>query len=846
MGMLRYRKKQFLSAISTLEKTNGAVRAGNVTTQDQALDLLSQCQGLALEMGNELETRGEAGQAPVKLLEEYCELLYQQSLVFFNAGKRAGYSRRIRKLLASIAEEIKYGLPEDKREVVFFPYKASMWDSLESIWMAARGDEGCEAYVVPIPYFDRNPDNSLGRMHYEGGDYPEYVEVIDWQVYDLEVRRPDMIFIHNPYDDWNLVTSVHPRYYSSNLKEVTDELVYVPYYISSGGMSEGQQRCPAYYHADHIIIQSEKYRKFFDAALFGAKLCPLGSPKYDRVIRKCSNPPEPPDGWREKLAGKKIYFYNTSIGGMLEDTGAFLKKMAYVFHCFEERAGTCLLWRPHPLLASTFDSMRPQYKPYYESLKQYFLEKNLGIYDNTPDISDVIALCDAYIGDAETSVTSLFGIVGKPLFILDNHVHTPPGEDDWKAQMVTGVDYYGNARWIVTQGNKLYYSSSADYQYRYLCDLSEYAYGDYYGQVIEMGGDAYVCPVNAQDIVVAGENGIKKRIPLERRLEQGNAFVGAIRCGDYLLLIPSKYPAVVRYDTRTGEVSYFDKYLDVFSCEVQGDWRTGGYCVYQDYLFLASPVSHQVLSIQVETGEVCVSSIGRDHGCGCSVMVQEGEDIWMLPFRGTVITRWNPRTEEVREYTGCPESFQCSHPVRQYTSMDRPFSGVAFYGDDVYLSPFWGDRYLCLNKQTGVIREWVPPFEAPSEFHNGYYVYWTRSYFLYPHEEGDGKQSLLFSAVNRKLYRIDFETGECREIIIQFDKADVYGHEPGFQRYSEWLQYACMENAVNSLQDFLDGKLKGNPFDKERQIQAFKEIAANSDGTSGQKIYQFARGQIRV
>ena len=34
-----------------------------------------------------------------------------------------------------------------RKEVVFLPYKASMWDSLESVWKAAEEDPDCVAYV---------------------------------------------------------------------------------------------------------------------------------------------------------------------------------------------------------------------------------------------------------------------------------------------------------------------------------------------------------------------------------------------------------------------------------------------------------------------------------------------------------------------------------------------------------------------------------------------------------------------------------------------------------------------------------------------------------------------------
>ena len=100
-------------------------------------------------------------------------------------------------------------------------------------------------------------------MHYEGDQYPAYVPITDYRVYDFEKRRPDAIYIHNPYDYANYVTSVSPEFYSSELKKYTECLVYIPYYSTSGGMSEGQRRCPAYYQADLIVMQDGKIPEVF-------------------------------------------------------------------------------------------------------------------------------------------------------------------------------------------------------------------------------------------------------------------------------------------------------------------------------------------------------------------------------------------------------------------------------------------------------------------------------------------------------------------------------------------------------------------------------------------------------
>jgi len=61
---------------------------------------------------------------------------------------------------------------------------------------------------------------------------------------------------------------------------------------------------------------------------------------------------------------------------------------------------------------------------------------------------------------------------------------------------------------------------------------------------------------------------------------------------------------------------------------------------------------------------------------------------------------------------------------------------------------------------------------------------------------------------------------------------------------SEWMQYCLNENAFNSLRDFLDGNITGEPFDRKRQIKAFSKINADTEGICGQNVYRFAKGKV--
>ncbi len=830
-----------------------------------AMDLLVQCQEGAIKLGELIEVTEGEGFPTVSLLEQYCELAYQ--IYREIAGNQDGIDleiqekqielegidksnintekiwQKLNRLLKEIEDSVKHTI-KVRYEVVFLPYKASMWDSLESVWMAANADPDCDAYVIPVPYYDRNADGSFGKYHYEGKEMPAEIPITYYEDYSLEIRKPDAIFIHNPYDNENTVTSVDPRFYSAELKKCTGCLVYIPYYATTGGMSEGQKQCMAYDVVDYIMIQAEKFRKFFDSNLPEEKLVPLGSPKFDRTIRICKEPPRPPKEWREKIKGKKVYFYNTSIGGMLSNTTAFLKKMEYVFQCFKDRKETCLLWRPHPLLESTFSSMRPYQKPIYDELKQYFLSNQIGIYDTTPNISTSIALSDAYIGDAGSSVPSLFGIAGKPLFILDNNIAEKPAKDDWRGKTILGFFQNGNDKWMITYGDKLYYSSENNYQYQYCCDLSNYSGGYYYFEVISIQGKNYVCPTNAQDILVVSQKGVEKRIPLYPYIEQKRAFCGAISEKEYLFLIPDNYPAVVRYNTKNGEIRYFDENVSVFQDVVNGEKRIGGYCIHKDYLFISSPSENYVLAIHIVSGEQQILGIQTSSKGGEMRLISDGAEIWCLPFTGNVVLRWDPYTGKVWEYSNMPAGLEGENTFLGYPAMEKLFSYAVFYNDYVYLSPCWANMFVRIDKKTGKIEKWKPSFQMRREKKNSYYVSWEKGCFIHTSESFGGKGALFFSNLDRKLYDINLETGDSQEIEIKFSLEELKQHEPGFCEISDWLSYACEENAFNTLSDFLDGSITGSAFDKERQQRAYEKTAANSDGTSGEKIYQFVREKL--
>ena len=423
--------RDILSAIDTIE--NLFVKAD----VERIIEILGQTQELAIQIGNTIEASEGSGGTVVCKLEEVCEVLYHLSDLSKDSGERIELLQKLRRLVYAAEEDIKVNIPV-RLEVLFLPYQVSMWDSLESVWMAAREREDIDCYVVSVPFYDVKSDNSLGDMHYEGDRYPDYVPVIPFWKYSIEDRKPDIIFFHNPYDEYNRVTRVPEQYYSRNLKKSTDMLVYIPYFVSEeGGPADYQCSLSGVLFADRVIVQpGSVYEKFcrvytnevrkngWDNAVVPArqKFLPLGSPKFDKVRSMKCEIEDLPKEWQRTIlkpngARKKIILYNLSVIPLLENGEQILKKIDSVFNFFKEkREELVLLFRPHPLLIKTINSMVPWLREAYLQRIFVFQKEGWGIYDETPDPNLAMVLSDGYYGDVSSLVTT-YRETGKPVML---------------------------------------------------------------------------------------------------------------------------------------------------------------------------------------------------------------------------------------------------------------------------------------------------------------------------------------------------------------------------------------------------------------------------------------------
>lgn len=315
--------------------------------------------------------------------------------------------------------------------VLFLPYKYSMWDSFESIFEAAKEDENCETYVMPIPYYDKDQEGNLTEIHDESGSYPDDIGIISWQDNQVDEIDPDVIFIHNPYDGNNLVTSIHPKYYTDKLVCKDRVVIYVPYYVSytdDEGISVFMGG--AEYYTDYVIVQSEWYKEKFELEMLkhnilnnGNKFIVLGNPKYDKIrsLNKYEYPLK--DDWKEKLfdeSGNKKFtiLLDTTLEILLKKREKMLDKIVDVIDFLEKRDDLALIWRPHPLIEPTLRDMCTELIPTYVKLVDCCKNLDNCIFDDTNNMHTAIVWSDAFMGKYG-SMIELYRVAKKPTIMLE-------------------------------------------------------------------------------------------------------------------------------------------------------------------------------------------------------------------------------------------------------------------------------------------------------------------------------------------------------------------------------------------------------------------------------------------
>lgn len=804
--MRKFQKQQLLDVITSLHILHQESK-DRLEKKDYApvRTALVDSQEAAIQLGEAIERVAGIGTKAVECLEQYCEKLYQISIQLEEISCQKFY-KSLEGILIKAENEINH-IPV-RKEIVFLPYKASMWDSLESVYLAAMEDGDCDAYVVPIPYYDRRADGSLGELHYEGNEYPQNIDVTDYREYNLEERRPDAIYIHNPYDNWNNVTCVPEYYFCKNLRNFTDCLVYIPYFVLNeiepdniDEIEKMKHFCfvPGVMYAHKVIVQSAKMRQIYineyakqakalglpvDMKALEEKIQGIGSPKFDKVQGIKKEDLEIPDEWLkiiEKPDGswKKIIFYNTSINALLRFDEKMLEKMQSVFSCFKEKQDEIVLfWRPHPLIPNTIKSMRPLLWDKYKKIVENYRQENWGIYDDSADMDRAVALSDAYYGDY-SSIVYLYRKTGKPL--LMQNVYIAP----WNYE--EGKNLFAASPLLEIEDNKVWFVSE-DYNILFCAEMD------------------------------TGKCDLEVKIPYKGSSSY-RMTPRCIKCGDYIFCMPDDGECILVYRCSSKEfseikidnpdkvrlsIAYFWLYegkIFAFSIGLKklieidvSRKEINNYYSFDVSVMPAIAVSGtKIYSILNQAGPLmCFDMMNResvsymlpDIGKKFYTICFDGEKFWMSGA-GKEVYIWNQEKGTIETIGGFPKDFGIYKTIdngngkeivldcesEEYDVCAFAYS-VAVEGY-IWLIPCWTNKILYINQNTYEIKaleiegedETALSVKRPNFFSGRYILEYVR----------ENRYLGLYSCKNKRIFEIDAREISVKEYNYYFSEACLNG-----------------------------------------------------------------------
>lgn len=383
----------------------------------------------------------------------------------------------------------------------------------------------------------------------------------------------------------------------------------------------------------------------------------LGSPKFDKAIHSSAFENSLTVQWKKRADGRKIILYNTHLNTLLRYEEEAVRKIESVFHYFAQRDDVLLLWRPHPLSKATLKSMRPALYDAYAALEKEYLDKDIGILDESEDMYQAISVADGYYGDG-SSVLTIFGATGKPICIQDVWV-TDYGYGE------IGYKFMG-AYGAYIDGQSVYF---ANLYYKALLVLERdtgtvQRVGEFPGCGKAQGGitvnigmwkgKLWMIPYMETQVFSYDLSSAKWEVfalPEEWRAQNGvGQFFAGKQIDRYYYAFGFVQYGIMKLDMETGEMSCSRDNLQQFE---QLSAIKGGTVCWQDCcqvdgkLYAASPRGNIVLAYDLQTGEIEVHQVGTLARRFITI-AYDGDIFWLTDQEGKFV-RWNHRTNDTQE-----------------------------------------------------------------------------------------------------------------------------------------------------------------------------------------------------
>lgn len=344
------------------------------------------------------------------------------------------YDEKIRiqsQTIIELQRQIK-NLKQEKINVVFVCHRASIWNSLKTVFEECNKDEKFKVTIVTIPNKKQIPKLGLNHEEYVSEGAEEFFEDYPCRViqgynyenhtwYDLKALKPDYLFFQTPYD------ICRPPEYKSDVVSLYTKIGYVHYGMPFMGGMIAEESFPksflknTYFHfAEFPEMQNYYINRVRENAIHKhANVILTGYPKLDGVekYQNCES-----QSWKHPREDGLFRCMWTPRWSTGEGNCTFFDYKDKLPNYIQNETKMELLFRPHPQAFAEFIEKGEMTKEEVAAYQEIYQKSDRMTIDTQQDYLPSFYSSDVLITD-ESSIMPEYFLTGKPIIFTYKETH---------------------------------------------------------------------------------------------------------------------------------------------------------------------------------------------------------------------------------------------------------------------------------------------------------------------------------------------------------------------------------------------------------------------------------------
>lgn len=311
-------------------------------------------------------------------------------------GKVVDYEQLFNKPLNSITVPEKF-TPSTSGpiKVDFYFQWPPGWTNFESVIQTMMNNPAFDCQVVVVPYLNWKATDINGDIQRRILS-KQHIEYIGFEDYSLETRRPDVVFLQNPYDEARPET-----FRSQYLHQRGVKIAYIPYALDTGIGEESmvyQYNLLCQNIATWIFARSQRHKdEFAVQCQAGNKHVHVtGHPKFDYYDARYNKKNAAFQNQRKKTLLWTTHFVLPGEVKMYTTFNLYCRAFMKIMM----RDDIHLIIRPHPLFTQWIDAASQSARDNYQKLVTLSVTRDNVTWDTSENYQDSFSKSDALIADA--------------------------------------------------------------------------------------------------------------------------------------------------------------------------------------------------------------------------------------------------------------------------------------------------------------------------------------------------------------------------------------------------------------------------------------------------------------